>query len=276
MNRYGLAVVMGVIVVLTSRHSSAIMCKPGEVEVGGVCVVRPGPVSPASPVPQEDSGGGHAASAPNHAARAPKELVPARAYLKNTDIPPKGVGAYGIFALHAKVTSATRSRLMMACLAFITALEPQAKLPPSVTIGHQMLTIWPLDNPDAQAAKDDDCEFLLDHYDIYSADSAIADAKKQHGDFHGGGPFLIGWSPSDTRGKPDELVLVIDMSSYDSQDSFNHAFQMWKDEIVENPDLWRHGWSLEELRLVIHDFADEYGSDILFAAHLSDGSGKKD
>jgi hypothetical protein len=77
------------------------------------------------------------------------------------------------------------------------------------------------------------------------------------------------------RGKPDKLVLVIDMSAYTTQADFEHAFRQWKDKIVQDPHLWRQGWSLENLRLVIRDFADRYGHDILFAAHLSDGGGKK-
>lgn len=208
-------------------------------------------------------------------AAAPADLVPVRAYLRSTEIPPQGVGAYGIVALHARPTEATSARLTMACTAFITALERQADLPSSVALGDQMLTIWPLDDPAATEAKADKCNYVLDHYDIYSADSAMKDAAKQKADFRGRGPFLIGWSPSDTRGKPDKLVLVIDMSVYTTQADFEHAFRQWKEKIVQNPELWRHGWSLENLRLVIRDFADKYGRDILFAAHLSDGSGKK-
>ena len=224
--------------------------------------------TPAVPVPP--------VTAPAYpVAASSADLVPARAYLKNTEIPPKGAGAYGLVALHARPTSATAARLMLACTAFVSSLERQADLPSSVAVGDQMLTIWPLDDPSAPEAKADKCQFLLEHYDIYSADAAMKDAAKQKADFRGRGPFLIGWSPSDTRGKPDKLVLVIDMSAYTTQADFEHAFRQWKDKIVQDPQLWRQGWSLENLRLVIRDFADRYGHDILFAAHLSDGGGKK-
>jgi hypothetical protein len=203
------------------------------------------------------------------------ELHPARIYLRPAAIPPK-VAAYGIFALHGRPTSATRPRLMMACMAFVSYLVRAADLPSSVGPDQQMLTIWPLDNPDAQEAKADKCDYLLNNYAVAAADSAIADADRQGVYFNGQGPFLIGWSPSDTRGVPDKLALVVDMSAYTSQDSFDHAFMFWKRKIVENPELWRQGFSLEKWRLAIRDFADTYGNEILSAAHLSDASGKKD
>jgi hypothetical protein len=69
--------------------------------------------------------------------------------------------------------------------------------------------------------------------------------------------------------------LVIDMSRDMSQDDFDHHFEEWKDEVVENPELWRQGWSLENLRLVIRDFSDRYGQQVVFAAHLSNRKGEK-
>jgi hypothetical protein len=198
-----------------------------------------------------------------------KQLVPVRAYLRSADIPPAEFGAYGIMAFRAKPTSVTRERLKMACASFIAYLPRQIDVPRSVPRNDQMLTIWPLDSPDADQARKDDCDFLVDHYELYAADSAISDASKQGAQFGNDGPFLIGWSPSYTRGVPDKLVLVVDMSSYSSQDSFNQALRFWKEKIVEDPALWRFGFSLEKFRLSVRDFADHYGETILAAAHLS-------
>lgn len=198
-----------------------------------------------------------------------RQLVPVRAFLRSADIPPAEFGAYGIMALRAKPTSVTRERLKMACASFIAYLARQASVPKSVSLSDQMLTIWPLDFPDADEAKNDNCDFLLDHYELYGADSAISDAAKQGAQFGNDGPFLIGWSPSNTRGVPDKLVLVVDMSSYSSQDSFNQALRFWKEKIVEDPRLWRSGFSIEKFRLSIRDFVDHYGETILAAARLS-------
>jgi hypothetical protein len=193
-------------------------------------------------------------------------LVPVRAYLKSSDIPPSGIGAYGIVAFRAKPTSASRSRLLMTCAAFVASIPPQKSVPGSVRVSDEMLTIWPLDEPASPSAAKDDCNFAIDHYDLYGGDSAIADAERQGAKFGADGPFLIGWSPANSRGASDKLVLVVDMSRYDSQDSFNQAFQFWKKKIVEDPALWRGGFSIEALRLAVRDFADHYGDTILTAA----------
>lgn len=198
-----------------------------------------------------------------------RQLVPVRAYLRSADIPPTEFGAYGIMAFRAKPTSVTRERLKMACASFIAYLARQIEVPKSIPLSDQMLTIWPLDSPDADEAKKDNCDFLLDHYELYGADSAINDASKQGAQFGNDGPFLIGWSPSNTRGISDKLVLVIDMSLYSSQDSFNQALRFWKEKIVEDPALWRSGFSLEKFKLSIRDFVDDYGGTMLAAAHLS-------
>jgi hypothetical protein len=195
-----------------------------------------------------------------------RKLVPVRAYLRSSDIPPPTVGAYGVVAFRARPTPASRSRLLMTCTAFVASIEAQKSLPSTVAISDQMLTIWPLDDPSSPNAEKDDCDFAIDHYDLYAADTAIADAETQGAKFGDDGPFLIGWSPSNTRGVPDKLVLVVDMSRYSSQDSFDHAFQFWKQEIVENPSLWRTGFSIEAIRLAARDFADHYGDTILKAA----------
>ena len=199
------------------------------------------------------------------------DLIPVRAYLHAADIPPSGYAAYGVMALRAKPTSATVDRLKLACAAFVAYLAPRREVPKSTPLSDQMLTVWPLDSPEADEAKKDNCDFVLSHYEISGADAAIRDAKKQGATFGEDGPFLIGWSPSNTRGVPDKLVLVVDMSEYDSQDSFNQALRFWKEKIVEDPKLWRSGFSMETFRLSIRDFVDHYGKAILSAAHLSKG-----
>jgi hypothetical protein len=137
-----------------------------------------------------------------------------------------------------------------------------------------MLTVWPLDEPGAPQAKADDCVFAVTHYDLYGGLSAIADAGKQGAKVDGEGPYLIGWSPSNTRGLSDKLVLVVDMSGLDSQDSFNKSFLFWQKKVVENPEMWRYGFSIEKLRLSLRDFADQYGQDILNAVKLTSNSEK--
>jgi hypothetical protein len=198
-------------------------------------------------------------------AQSNRELVPVRAYLRSAEIPPKSIGAYGVVAFRARPTSASRSRLLMVCAAFVASIPTQKSVPGSVRISDEMLTIWPLDEPSSPEAAKDDCNFAIDHYDLYAGESAIADAG-QNVKSDADGPFLIGWSPSNTRGVKDKVVLVIDMSPFDSQDSFDQLFRFWKQRIVEDPSLWRNGFSIEAVRLAVRDFADNYGDTILKAA----------
>jgi hypothetical protein len=189
--------------------------------------------------------------------------------LRAANIPPASIAAYGIVALRSKATPASLERLLKVCRSFVSSLPRQNSLPASVPVSDQMLTIWPLDEPDAQQAKLDDCSFALEHYDLYGGISAIQDAEHQNVKLDGQGPFLIGWSPSNTRGIPDKLVLVIDLSSLESQASFDEAFLIWQKKIVQNPELWRGGFSLEQVRLALRDFVDHYGQDVVKMFRLS-------
>jgi hypothetical protein len=190
------------------------------------------------------------------------QLVPARAFLRAADIPPAGIGAYGVLAFTGRPTPASHARLVMACQSFLASLPGQADLPASIAPAQQMLTIWPIDSPPAGGA---DCDALLGHYDLYGGFSAIRDARTQGKTLNGRGPFLIGWSPSASRYVPDAVVLVIDMSDFETQDSFDHAFLFWQQKIVADPALWRSGFAADRIRLAIRDFADHYGSEFLHA-----------
>jgi len=200
---------------------------------------------------------------PPPGAVSPERLRPARTFLRAQDIPPPGVGAYGVFALRALPTPATHDRLLMACRAFLATLPKQSALPASVPLRDQMLTVWPIDDPKEAAAHDEDCDYLERHYDLYGGISAIEDAESQRHKLEGRGPFLIGWSPSTMRGVPDAVVLIIDMSEYSDQRDFDDALDLWQRRIVDDPSLWRDGFTLEGLRIRVRNFANSYGGAIL-------------
>ena len=195
-------------------------------------------------------------------------LIPVREYLRATEIPPDGVGAYGIIAFKSKGTSATRSKLMMVCASFIAHFPPNNSIPATVPLSDRMITIWPLDDPEAEKAKADDCDYVVDHFDLYGRKSAIADAELQHADFSGEGPFLIGWSPSNTRGVPNDLVLVVDMSADNTQERIDHDFTSGR---TRSSRIRRSGarasrWSGSGSRLMISPISD--GSDVIDAIKL--------
>jgi hypothetical protein len=154
----------------------------------------------------------------------------------------------------------------MVCNAFV-AFFPR-KETSTAPLKDQMITVWPLDNPDAKQAKKDDCDFAVDHYDLNASQAAISDARLQQASFDGEGPYLVGWSPSNARGAPDKLVLVIDMSADNSQALIDQKFLFWKKQIVEDPSRWRNGFSIENVRAAIRIFADQYGQAMLDAIKL--------
>ncbi len=237
------------------------------------------PRQPALPPPEPAVG-------PAHGLRPKARLTPARTFLPAAEIPPKDVAAYGVIALTAKQTPASASRLNMACTAYLASL-PSVDEIEDVPKSEQMLTIWPLlpgmissallsERELMEAGADDTdknrgrlCEIALGGYDLRGGSDAIRDAVASGYQLDGRGPFLIGWSPSKTRGVPDAVVLVVDMSDFESQTSFDDAFLFWQQKIIENPELWRSGFEIEKIRLSIKDFVDRYGESILAAIKLT-------
>ncbi len=236
-----------------------------------------GPVpagSVATPPPPRPQPGGivvKATAARPHSAEADAALTPVREYLRAAEIPPPGVGAYGLVVFQSKATPANRDKLTMVCRSFVAFFPRGADT--DVPIGDRMITVWPVDDPASPRAAADDCDFVIDHYELSAAEAAIRDAHRQQPEatFQGEGPYLVGWSPSSTRGVPDKLVLVIDMSADNSQASIDHKFLFWKSQIVLDPAKWRSGFSLDRIRVAIHDFADQYGQSMLDAIKLVGG-----
>jgi hypothetical protein len=197
------------------------------------------------------------------------DLTPVREYLKSSDIPPHDAGAYGLVVFQSKATPANRAKLTLVCNSFV-AFFPRGETS-NVPSSGQMITIWPIDQPNAPEVSRDDCNYVIDHYDLNAAEAAIKDAQHQHAVFSGEGPYLVGWSPSNARGVPDRLVLVVDMSNSNSQEVIDHQFLFWKQKIIEDPTLWRHGFSIQRFRAAIRDFANQYGKDLLTSIKLVGG-----
>jgi hypothetical protein len=125
-----------------------------------------------------------------------------------------------------------------------------------------MVTIWPLTVHNVPAASNGNYGFLLDNYDLYGGLSAIRDAGSPRSPLDGRRPFLLGWSPSNTRGVKDALVLELDLLPHESQGSIDEMMLIPQQRIVENPELWRQGFTMERLRLALRDFSDR-----LWAGH---------
>jgi hypothetical protein len=195
-------------------------------------------------------------------------LFPVREYLSGKSIPPAGAGAYGIVVFQSLPTDASLPKLLMVCKSFIAHFPRSAAV--DWPLKDQMVTVWPVDDPD-KLDKADDCDFAVRHYDLAAGQSAIIDAERQHAQFDGDGPYLVGWSPSNTRGKPDQLVMIVDLSMDRTPAEIDRKFLFWKNKIVEDPSLWRSGFSIENIRVAIREFADQYGRGMLDAIKLIGG-----
>jgi hypothetical protein len=194
------------------------------------------------------------------------ELKPVRDFIEPDEIPPEGVGAYGMVAFSHKPTSTTRERFTFVCEAFLSTLPQRQSLPTSVPISQQMITYWPIEERKPERIAAGDCDYMIDKYHLFSGLESIQDVGRQGRRLaERRGPFLIGWSPAESRYEKDKVVLIMDLSNFESATSFREAFQSWRTKITENPSLWHNGFSIERIRIAMRDFLDRYGDAILKA-----------
>lgn len=188
-----------------------------------------------------------------------------RALIDPNETPPRDVAGYGIVAFTTRPAPHDVERYKMICEAYKATLMSQADLPPNTPLSDQMITFWPVTNKSTPDAIRADCSYLVNNYALRVGLDAIQDADKRKEALAGHrGPFLIAWAPSESRFKPDAVVLVMDLSSFEGQRSFVEVFQDWRQQITDNPKLWRRGgFNLELVRRIIRDTFDRYGDGIM-------------
>lgn len=191
-----------------------------------------------------------------------------RSFLGPHEFPPEAFAAYGIVAFPARsVTEVARERHLDACRAYVATLPTPTEL--SVPPEEQMVTVWPVDDPQLGGELTDRtdaalCDTAVARYHLATALSALAHARLAGGGtLRGRGPFLLAWSPSSQKGSEDALVLVADLSSATSYEHFEDYFRHWREEIEQSPELWERGWSLSLVRTRIRDWVDRWGPAIL-------------
>lgn len=199
------------------------------------------------------------------------EVLASRSFLYRHTFPPEDYAAYGIVAFPITATSASRSRYEMICEAYVAALPDTALL--DLPADDQMVTVWPVDDENVADQLQEaslmpgnfsSCDQAVTHYDIITARRSIGHASSAGLDLENKrGPFLLAWSPSSSKGDPDAVVLYADLSRYNSQASINSIFMNWATDIESNPDLWRGGWSIDGIQVVIRNWADNFGEALL-------------
>jgi hypothetical protein len=185
--------------------------------------------------------------------------------IEPAEMPPREVAGYGIVAFTTRPQPHDVERFKAVCEAYKATLISQAELPPDTPLSEQMITYWPIVDRNTPEARRADCPHLVENYALRLGLDAIHDADKQKEKLTSRrGPFLIAWAPSDSRFLPDALVLLFDLSSLDGERSFTEAFQDWRQQITDKPELWRHGgFSVEAVRRIIRDTFDRYGDGLM-------------
>lgn len=198
-------------------------------------------------------------------ATAAGRLQAVRALIEPADMPPREVAGYGVVAFTTRPLPHDIARYKSVCEAYKAALISEAELPPDTPLSVQMITYWPIANKSTPEARRADCTHLVSNYALRLGLDAIQDADKQKEELASRrGPFLIAWAPSESRFAPDALVLIMDLSALDGERSFTEVFQEWRQNITDNPELWRRGgFNVEAVRRIIRDTFDRYGDGLL-------------
>jgi hypothetical protein len=193
-------------------------------------------------------------------------ILASRLFAGPTQYPPNDFAAYGILAFKTRTTLADTQRYEMICSAYVAGLLhfTDVKWP----LKQQMVTVWPIES-DSQAMRinkmprESLCSEAVRRYGLPTSLEAIESARRSGVRFGGAGPFLLAWSPSETKGQPDALVLVSDLSDVTTSEQAKQIFFDWFSKIQENPELWRPGWDIAKLKVLIRLWADKYGEKLL-------------
>jgi hypothetical protein len=141
------------------------------------------------------------------------EVLPSRAFAGPTQYPPSRFAAYGIVAFPSRAVPDDIARYVMICEAFVASLPSHLEV--RAPIEMQMVTVWPIqtdrdaDNLDIASRDSSElCKHAVDSYGLVAALAAINDARRSHAVLDGLGPYLLAWSPPNTKGRANALGPV--------------------------------------------------------------------
>lgn len=209
----------------------------------------------------------------------PVAVRAARVFSGPSHYPPEQFAAYGIVAFRTRPSVHDRDRFLMICDAYVASLPHTSEL--LVSSREQMVTVWPLQSDayeaklndyalthaEKQTAAGGECGIAVDNYGLVTSQQALKEAAMVGVPVTKRGPLLLAWSPSATKGKPDALVLVSDLSNVTTYQQALDIFVAWSRDIEANPALWRNGWNIGTARVYIQHWVDKYGSKALAVYH---------
>lgn len=196
-----------------------------------------------------------------------------RTFVGPHGVPPKNFAAYGIVAFPQKSTRDSYKRYESICEAYVATLPASNTL--SAAPSAQIVTVWPVDDDSLLGQLSGSgrapCKLAIDRYDLRTSLSALKEAQTQENiSLSGNGPYLLAWSPATQKGQNDAIVLILDLSSAFTPAHFEYAFREWRKRIEQNPDIWRRGWVIADLRTEIRYWADKWGTALLSFGHAKE------
>ena len=180
--------------------------------------------------------------------------------------------AYGIVAFTSAVTESSHERYVAICKAYRASIRSSWELRrEGVSSRSEMVTVWPVREREHAYRLNSDldgheekCDMVVRWIDMSASEKAIRKAREQTGaTLRGAGPYLLAWSPSMKLFEPRARVLVLDLSDVGETGQAERMFRLWKEEIMEEPDVWGRFWNSERVRLKIMLFADRWGPGVL-------------
>jgi len=178
--------------------------------------------------------------------------------------PPESYAAYGILAFKSRASNQTYNRHKAICDAYVSSIPHATEL--STSISNQMVTVWPIDTDyDSDVInkieRDKVCAMGISKYGLKLSHEAINAAKLAGVQLDNAGPFLLAWSPAKEMGKPDAVVLYLDLSHVITYEQAEPVMQMWTREIEGDYDkCCKDGWDLELIKQTLREFHDFYGT----------------
>ena len=155
----------------------------------------------------------------------------------------------------------------MICDAYVTALPHTTELV-NIPSHKQMVTVWPIKTNEVSSEMNISsdtslCETAVKNYGLLLSRQSLKEAEIAGANVSGLGPYLLAWSPTESKGKKNALVLVSDLSDITTYEQSQAVFRQWIKDIEQDPDLWKSGWNIEKLRVKIRLWSDMYGPKLL-------------
>lgn len=170
---------------------------------------------------------------------------------------------FGVVAFRRLPAGSLAERAQHICHGFLLSISSVVEISSrGANKDRQVVTAWPVGGEEIATSlneragnlreRDAVCEQAINGYDWIEGDNAIREAAKYFSERgkediaerisspDQDGPWLLAWAPGGDKGRTDDdvLVLAFDLSFIDDRGDAERAFQAWRVNIEERPELW--------------------------------------